>query len=62
MERGRPNSKIETNLPLHRERLKCAGSVGSSDQNIGAKPGTNRRAFRGRPKGRPQFVLHTVRE
>jgi hypothetical protein len=43
MERSHPDSKIETDLALHRERLERCGSVGSPDQNVGAKPGTNRR-------------------
>lgn len=41
MERGNPNSKIETDLALNRERLECHCSVGTSDQNVGAEPGTN---------------------
>jgi hypothetical protein len=43
MERGDPNSKIETDLALHRERLECHGSIGTTHQNVGAEPGTDGR-------------------
>ena len=43
MERGHPNSKIEADLALHRHWLERHGSIGTSDQNVGAEPGTNRR-------------------
>jgi hypothetical protein len=41
MERGHTYCNIETDLALHRDRLERYRSVGSSHQNVGAKPSTN---------------------